>query len=95
MVLLEIDRKNVIAVELERYAPRPIDMNRVAGWIEALERMKIETGKVQLIKGNQRVKAGQADHEPLVHAASILPDLPVFQRSASALLLKLRILDAS
>jgi hypothetical protein len=89
MVLLEIDRKNVIAVELERYAPRPIDMNRVAGWIEALERMKIEAGKVQLIKGSQSVMSR------LCMRVSILPDFPVFQSSASDLLLKLLIMSES
>jgi len=95
VILLKIDSENVIAIELERDAPRPVDMDRVAGWIEAFERVKIEAGKVQLIERDQNIKARQANHEPPVHAGIDLARSAGVPKVCQRLALKLSIIDVS
>jgi hypothetical protein len=48
MVLFEIDTAGLAVFEFERNAPRPIDVDRIASWIEPLQGMKVEAWNVHL-----------------------------------------------
>jgi hypothetical protein len=48
VILLKIDAKRISGVEFEGYAPWPVDMDRVARRIEALQSVKIEPRQIHL-----------------------------------------------
>ena len=66
MVLLEIDTESISGIELEGDAPRTIDVDRVAGWNETSQGMKIEPGKVHLLRRGRDIQAIEADQDPLM-----------------------------
>ena len=48
MILFQVDLGSVSVGEFECNAPRTVDMDRVPGGSEAEERVKVETGNIQL-----------------------------------------------
>lgn len=67
MVLLEIDADSVSRVEFEGDAPRSVDMNRVAGWNEAFQCVKIQPREVHLLRRRRGVQPVEADQDAFVH----------------------------
>src|SRR6266849_8168880 len=67
MVLFKINPESVARVEFESDAPRAIDMNRVAGWDESFQRMKIKPWKVHLFRHDCGIKAIEADQDTFMH----------------------------
>ncbi len=67
MVLFKINPECVARIEFESDAPRAIDMNRVAGWNESLQRMKIKAWQVHLFRRGCGIKAIKPDQNPFVH----------------------------
>jgi hypothetical protein len=65
VVLLEIDPESV-AVELKGEAPRAIDVHAVADG-NAVQRVKIEAGQVQVLRSPGGVQTVKADQNALVH----------------------------
>jgi hypothetical protein len=62
MVLLEIDIRRVLSLELEGDAPSSIDMHGVARWRVAQQGVEIEAGKVHvvdLLRGIESIETGQ------------------------------------
>jgi hypothetical protein len=67
MVLFEINPESIARVEFESNAPRTIDMNRVAGWNESFQRMKVKPWKVHLFRRGCDIKAIKPDQDTFVH----------------------------
>jgi len=67
MVLFKINPECVARIEFESDAPRAIDMNRVAGWDESFQRMKIKPWKVHLFRHDCGIKAIEADQDTFMH----------------------------
>ncbi len=67
MVLFKINSESIARVEFESDAPRAIDMNRVAGWNETFQRMKVKPWKVHLFWRGCCIKAIESDQDPFVH----------------------------
>jgi hypothetical protein len=66
MVLFKINPESVARVEFEGNAPRTIDMDRVAGWNESFEGMKVKPRKIHLFRRGCGIKAIKPDENPLV-----------------------------
>ena len=81
MVLLEVDAIRVSSLELERDAPRPVRMDRVAPRIEAFERMEVPAGNIHLLGVRGLIKGIELTQNPLMH--------PRIDLSGSALLEKI------
>jgi hypothetical protein len=67
MVLFKNNSESVARVELERDAPRAIDMNRVAGRNESFQRMKVKSWKVHLFRLSCGIKAIKPDQNASVY----------------------------
>jgi hypothetical protein len=67
MVLLEIDPASVAVFEFERDAPRSVDVNRIALWIEAMQRMKVEAWNVHFLRPHGDVETVESREKPFVH----------------------------
>ena len=62
MVLLEIDIRRVLSLELEGDAPWSIDMHGVARWRVASQGVEIEAGNVHVVdplRGIESIESGQ------------------------------------
>jgi UDP-N-acetyl-D-mannosaminuronic acid transferase (WecB/TagA/CpsF family) len=91
VVLLKIDAAGLTVFEFKRYAPRSVDVNRIALWIEALQRMKVEAWDVHFLGSNGHIEAIESRKNALVHFASIFELFPFIHSSERALLLRVRI----
>src|SRR5690606_29574817 len=67
VILLEIDAGGVLAVEFECDAPRPIDVHRVAGRVEASQGMEVETGQVHVFRALGNIQTVKPDTDAFVH----------------------------
>ena len=67
MVLLEVDPIGVSCVEFESDAPRPVDMNSVAGRNESFQGVEIKPWKVHLLWRGRRIQSIKTDQDALVH----------------------------
>ena len=67
MILLEIDAQSLAGIKLESDAPRPVDMNRVAGRNEAFQGMEIKPWKVHLRRRGRGIQPIEADQDALAH----------------------------
>jgi hypothetical protein len=65
MILLEIDAKSISSIELEGDAPRPVDMDRVAGRYEAFQGVEIKPGKAHLRRCARDIQPIEADQDAL------------------------------
>jgi hypothetical protein len=63
MVLLKIDAECVSGGEFEGDAPRPIDMDRVAGGDETFQGVEVKPGKVHLLRRVRDVQAIETDED--------------------------------
>jgi len=59
VVLFEVNAISIATFEFECDAPWSIDMDRIAGWIESLERVKVEAGNVHFLRSHRNVEAVQ------------------------------------
>ena len=66
MILLEIDTESISGAKFEGYAPRSIDMDRVAGGNEAFQAVEIKPWKVHLLRRARNVQAIKTDEDALV-----------------------------
>ena len=90
MVLLEIDPASVAVFEFKRDAPRSVDVNRIALWIEAMQRMKVEAWDVHFLRPHGVRRSSRAKIRLCIFA-SIFELRPLVHSSERALLLKVRI----
>lgn len=67
MVLLEIDATSLAIFEFERNAPRSIDVNRIASWFEAVQRVKIEARNVHFLSPDSDIKTVEPGKDALMH----------------------------
>jgi hypothetical protein len=66
MILLEIDTESISGAKFEGYAPRSIDMDRVAGGNEAFQGVEIKPGKVHLFRRARNIQAIKTDEDALM-----------------------------
>ena len=88
MVLLEIDAAGLAIFELEGYAPRPIDMDRIAFWIESLQRVKVEARDVHFLGSDGDVEAVEPCKNAPVHFRIYLRPLALGPQFRKGLALK-------
>jgi hypothetical protein len=69
VVLLEVDTQGIAFFEFECDTPRPIHVDRVARWLEASQRMKIETRRIHLIGPYRNIKTVESGEDTLMHLA--------------------------
>src|SRR5712692_6673230 len=67
VVLFEIDATGLAVFELERDAPRSIDVDGIAPRIEPLQRMKIEARNVHFLSPNGDVEPVEPCENSFVH----------------------------
>jgi hypothetical protein len=67
MILLEIDAACLAIVEFEGDAPRPVDMDGEALWIEAVQCVKVEAGNVHFFRSHSDIETIQPDQNALLH----------------------------
>jgi hypothetical protein len=60
MILLEVDTQRVAILELERDAPRTVDVDRVSGRAMAMKSMKIESGNIHVRGSPGPIKSVEA-----------------------------------
>ena len=68
MILLKVYVVSIAIAKFEGNAPRTIDVDRKARWIETLERVKIVATKVQVVSRANRVQTIQSDSDAFVHS---------------------------
>ncbi len=88
MVLLEIDASGVFAVEFECNAPRPIHMDSVAGWIEAVKSVEVEAGQVHAFLSFLGIQAVKTDGNALMKRGVDLAGFPGFEEVCQRLVLE-------
>jgi hypothetical protein len=66
VVLFEIHAIGIAAFEFECDAPWSINMDRIADWIESLERVKVEAGNVHFLRPHRNVEAIQPRKDPFM-----------------------------
>jgi hypothetical protein len=66
VVLFEINAVGMAIFEFECDAPWSINMDRIAGWIESLERVKVEAGNVHFVRPHRNVQAIQSPKDPFM-----------------------------
>ena len=66
MVLFEVNARSVLSLELERYAPRTVDVNRVADRIETSQRVKVEARDVHILSPLSGVEGVETGKHALV-----------------------------
>ena len=67
VVLFKIGPQRMAPLEFERDAPRPVDVNRIAPGIEAVQRVEIETGQVHFLRANRNIETIQSREDAPVH----------------------------
>jgi len=95
VILLEVDAAGIAVHELERDAPRPIDVDRIAGRLEAPQRMKTKAGNIISSGRAATSKRSRRRKTRACIFASIFAVSPRSQSSARPLLLKLLITAAT
>ena len=79
MILFEVDAASVAVFELERDAPRSVDMDRITRRFEASQGMEIKAGHIHLFGSHNDVQAIQSTYDTRLHfgiylsGASLLP----------------------
>jgi hypothetical protein len=68
MILLEIDLEDVSIPKLERDAPRPIDMDRIASRSKATKRVEVVAGNVHAFRGSRGVQSLKSAEDPRVES---------------------------
>ena len=68
MVLFIVNNDCIAALKAERYAPRAVDVNRIARWGETLKRVKFETREIHVLGCDGCSKSVQAAQYPAVHS---------------------------
>ena len=67
MVLFEIDATGLAIFEFKGNAPWSIDVDRIALWVEPMQRMKIEAWDVHFLSSNGDVEAVEPRKNAFVH----------------------------
>jgi hypothetical protein len=81
MVLLKIHPHCISLVKLERNAPRPVHVNRVAGWALAAQYVEIEPRQIHVLRRLSPIQGIQPTQGPSMQPAvdsrrrSSLPEL--------------------
>jgi hypothetical protein len=81
MVLLEIDPSSLSFIKLKRYAPRAVDMNRIAWRLVAPQPMEVEAREIEVRWFHRRIESIEHQQRPHLKIRS--------NPAASALLEKL------
>lgn len=68
MILLEVHVVSITIAKFEGNAPRTIDVDRKARWIETLERVKIVATDIQIVSRANRVQPIQSDRDAFMHS---------------------------
>jgi hypothetical protein len=77
VILLEIDSAGVAIFELERDAPRSIDVDRVAFRVKAVQSVKVEAGDIHFLGAEGDVETVQPRENALLHFRINLRTLPL------------------
>jgi hypothetical protein len=67
VVLFEVDPAGVAIFEFERDAPGSIDVDRIALWIETVQRMKVEARDVHFLNADSDVETVEPSKNAFVH----------------------------
>jgi hypothetical protein len=67
MVLLEIDTTGLAILEFKGNAPWSVHVDRIAPWVEPVQRMKIEAWDVHFLSSNGDIETVEARKNALVH----------------------------
>ena len=79
VILREVQGTGVAVAELERDAPRPIQMDREAGWRVTSQRMEVDSRQIHVLWRRRGIKGGQPPQDAITPRESIF-DLSVSQR---------------
>jgi hypothetical protein len=73
VVLPEVDTMGIALSELERDAPRPVDVNGVSIRAMPPEGMKVKTGNIHILWTRRLIESIQTPENAVVHAGVDLP----------------------
>jgi len=85
MVLFKIDAQRPPVLPFEGNAPRPVDVDRIAPWPRAAQRVEVEAGLAERYEPGRLVDRIEADESPVLQIgshASALAGLEQFPQPA-------------
>jgi hypothetical protein len=67
MILFEIDVAGLAILKFKGNAPRPIDVDRIAPWVEPLQGMKVEARNVHFLRPDGDIQTIEPRENAFVH----------------------------
>src|SRR5260370_15047711 len=95
VILLEIDSASVAIFEFERDAPRPVDMDRIALRIKAMQGVEVEASDVHFLSAAGDVETVQPCKNALVHFCTNLRTRALRPQLRNGLALNVRLTAAT